>query len=42
MINFDIISDDLGEKGYQSVRGFRLLQEQDFFKGFYFLCLFFR
>jgi hypothetical protein len=34
MINFDIISDDLQEKGYQSVRGFRLLQEQEFFKGF--------
>ncbi len=32
-INFDIISDDIEQGGYQTVRGLRILKEQPFFQG---------
>ena len=31
-INFDIISDDLSEDSYATIRGFRFLREQQFFR----------
>lgn len=31
-INFDIISSDLAEDSFATIRGFRCLREQEFFK----------